>query len=740
MKSRYLTINPSLYLVEQEILLTQKTDQAPDSINYIFYIDRSGSMYHTLPQLIKDIKLKVRELKPDDTVTIGWFSSEGQRNFIIKGYKITGPKDFDIFDKLLDANSTTLGCTCFSDILHDTDQVLNDLSVFGSNFSFCFFTDGYPVVSNYTKEITQIHLALEKIKGRLTNALFVGYGDYYNKDLLSSMAEKLDAALIHSSSIPMFSIAHSAFIEEARNACPKMLVDIVFHTELIFGIKDKMLNVYLQNDAGKIAFQSTKKKDKDYVYMLTNQFPDGAKEVHFTEASIRGSSTLEGMVKAAYAASFILTQKTKSDLALEILGLVGDKFLIDKLTNAFTNAEFGDAESFIIEAAISPSKRLKTGWDNKYLPPVDAPCLLNNVLQPLMEDPKARFYPLHTTFEYKKVGRSAKVKEGYPELTLDSNFACPFTDFVWNASKLNLSLQACIKGKVKLLPKAITEGGEVEEPKAFGFADDYSVTVFRNFTLIKDAFLNTTKLPVSVSDQTLQDFVKLGVIDLPEDKGNNGEAIHLLHLDKLPIINRAIAKGKTSATELCKLVYREMEIKGQLKALKWLKDSEEEAAPKPKTMGERQRLFLEANGIKAETGVFSPPTETVKTEDFYMAKSFEIKIKGLSSLPKVQEVIDKQTAGKKLTASAALVLAGLNLWGSSGVTASASPVKIAWLDDKIVQLKKEQKEITHKVQEIKFSLILGKKWLDDFSSRDENKLVYQGNEFTFDLGEEKVPI
>jgi len=740
MKTRYLTISPALYLVEQEILLNTQKVLQNDSINYIFYIDRSGSMYYTLPQLIKDLKLKVRELKPEDTVTIGWFSSEGQRNFIIKGYRITGAKDYDILDKLLDANSTTLGCTCFSEILHDTDQVLTDLSVFGSNFSFCFFTDGYPVISNYTKEIAQIHLALEKIKGRLTNALFVGYGDYYNKELLSSMAEKLDASLIHSSSIPMFSIAHSSFIEEARNSSPKMMVDIVFHTELIFGIKDKMLNVYLQNTDGKIAFQATKKKEKDHVYMLTTQFPSGAKEIHFTEASVRGSSTLEGMVKAAYAASFILTQKTKSDLALEILGLLGDKFLIDKLTNAFTNAEFGDAEALILEAAISPSKRLKNGWDNKYLPPVDAPCLLNNVLKPLMEDSKARFYPLHTAFEYKKVGRAEKVKEGYPELSLDTNFACPFTDFIWNASKLNLSLQACMKGTVKLLPKSITEGGEIEEPKAFGFADDYQVTVFRNYTLIKDAFLNITKLPVSVSSETLQDFVKLGVIEIPEGSGNNGEAIHLLHLDRLPIINRVIAQSKITAAGICKLAFREMEIKGQLKALKWLKGEEEEAALKPMTMGERQRLFLKENGIKAETGAFSPPTETVKTEDFYMAKSFEIKIKGLSSLPKVQAVMDKQTAGKKLTASENLVLAGLNLWGSSGITASASSVKIAWLDDKIVQLKKEQKEITHKIQEIKFSLILGKGWFSEFDTRENNSLTLDGNLFTISLAEEKVSL
>jgi len=157
-------------------------------------------------------------------------------------------------------------------------------------------------------------------------------------------------------------------------------------------------------------------------------------------------------------------------------------------------------------------------------------------------------------------------------------------------------------------------------------------------------------------------------------------------------------------------------------------------------MGERQRLFLEANGVKAETGVFSPPTETVKTEDYYMAKSFEIKIKGLSSLPKVQAVIDKQTAGKKLTASDALVLAGLNQWGTSGITASASPVKIAWLDDKIVQLKKEQKEITHKMQEIKFALVLGKVWFDGFESRENNTLTLDGNIFTLDLSEEKVPL
>ena len=93
------------------------------------------------------------------------------------------------------------------------------ISPFGNRFAFMLFTDCYPVVSNYGKEVDRIRAAVGKLKAVLTSALIVGYGDYYNKDLLTKMSERLGASLVHSSDLPSFSVAFKTFTEDAR--CPR---------------------------------------------------------------------------------------------------------------------------------------------------------------------------------------------------------------------------------------------------------------------------------------------------------------------------------------------------------------------------------------------------------------------------------------------------------------------------------------------------------------------------------------
>jgi hypothetical protein len=153
---------------------------------------------------------------------------------------------------------------------------------------------------------------------------------------------------------------------------------------------------------------------------------------------------------------------------------------------------------------------------------------------------------------------------------------------------------------------------------------------------------------------------------------------------------------------------------------------------------EKQQAFLEGKGLNTKTGAFEPKMEVMESVDYYMAKEFDIKIKGLSSLPKVEAVLEKLKANKRLTASDKLITAGINLVeGKSGVW---DTIMEAWLDKMVSDYQGKLKEVRRKIQETKFGILLGKMWFSDFTSREENKLTVGDYEITISLTEKKVAI
>jgi len=721
--NEYVQINPKLYLTEYNFITLDSTLggklKKRDSLNHLFIYDRSGSMYDLLDDLVEDLITRVKSIPIGDTITFGWFSGEGQKNFILKGFKISESRDYTILEKSLRLNKTTIGCTCFSEILHDTEQVIKDLSIFSPNFTLCFFTDGYPVVSSYEREIRDIHNAIEKINSKITASLLVGYGDYYNKQLMSEMATKMGGSLTHSANLSNFSISLDSFLGTVQDS-KKITVTIdapVNENSLIFNMNGKNINLYEVNEKNEIQV-SCNENEKTTVYVLTNSKPKGTE--------VKGSLNLE---PALYASSYILTQKTKTDVAIDILGYLGDKKLIDMVTNSFTNAEYGVAEENIIGAVFDPKKRYLDGKVTNYVPPADAFCLLD-LIDLLSSDTEAYFYPRHDAFVYKRIGKPAIVDDKYAKFEGDKHSKSSFSDVVWNETKVNLSMRAYITGKIDL----------PHEAKKYGLLSPFPTFQWKNYTFVKDGILNVTKVPVSLSESTYKTLLSKNVI-LPTDKWKK-DHIFILNLDTIPIVNRKITEGKTSATDLCIRVLGEQKIKATLKAFKWYKNRDfpekEITAETAKTFAEKQQAFLEGVGINTKTGAYEPPVTYNEATDFYMAKEFSIKIKGLSSLPKIEVVADKIKGNKKLTTSDSLVAVGVNLYESLKPTTESE--KLNWLQQTIESLNSELKQVRRQIQETKFAVLLGKQWFVEFSSREENKLTIAGFEFTISLEEKKVPI
>jgi len=727
---KYLKISSDLYLIQEEVVKKKEVEEVGRT-NHLWIFDRSGSMYYTLPQLCQDLITRAKQLPVGDTITLGWFSSEGKFNFILKGFKISDDSDYIILENAINKNNYTIGLTCFSEILAATKQVVEDLKIFSDRFALCFFTDGHPVTGNNTKEVASIFQAIKEVENSISASLLIGYGNYYNKSLMSQMAEAFGGTLTHSSDLARFNITLVDFIQNVKGTDNKIKVLMpCIKDDIFFSINGSNINVYKQDDqyVNFIPYRGS----KNYIFRVTSKLNLSAKdkEIEFTSSNINGN-TIESTVRGAYAAAYILTQQAKTDKALKVLGTLGDKALIDVVANSFTNDEYGKAERRINEAVIAKKKRFINGRNTDYLPKDDAFCLLD-AIELLLKDKKAYFHSQDKRFVYTRVGVPSVVKEGYPTFKADKDVKCPFSSINWNKTKLNLSVLARITGSIKLDKNWRT----LSFKKA-----TYPTWIYRNYTLVKDGFLNVQVLPLSMNSTSFKKLQEKGLIDDRETwKEDKVYAVELTHI---PIMNRVIANGKTSAKEMFEKTFRAFVAQATLKVMKAKRDEIDPEA-KYKAVGafegmkENQIFYLADLGI-TKNG-FSPPTEKLESTDYYFAKEFDIKMAKLSSLPKVSDVETKITAGKNLTLRERIVKDCINFYNQNiPVTASVDIVKQE-LNDYIKRLQDEIVTLRSDIQKTKFAIVLGNKWFDEFSSRENNTMTLGEITFSISLTEKKIEI
>jgi len=724
---KYVQFDNDLVLVEQEIK-TKKIVTKKEPVNHIWIYDRSGSMSWLLSELCNQLIDLSKKLPKGDSLTLGWFSGEGDFNWIFKGFRIIDNTDYKSLEAAIKKNSSSRNTTCFSEILTDTNTVVDDLFVISKTFSFNLFTDGYPVVSNYQREVDKIFAAIAKVKGKIHTAMLVGYGSYYNKELMAQMSEKLGAMLIHSSEIKDYTNHIVKLITLSGSCEPKEEIEpLVQNTLAIFSINDQGV-VILSVDGDKI-FVAPEKGKSTMIYYLTTERPNKKSWDKVDISSIDFASS-DSLARAIYASALVMSQQTKTDLAMEVIGKAGDKAVIDKLNNAFMVEEFGATEEFISKAVNDVSFRFTAGRDPAYLPKADAFCVYD-ALNLLTEDDKSAFFPYHEKFAYEKIGVSTSEKEGYSKFIADKTCKCPFNTLIWHESRLNLSVQTTVKGTIEL--KSVNG----KTPAHIGFTNIYPTFVFRTYTFVKDGHTHTKVFYLTSSDATYKKFKNEGIVT---DDDFKKSSVYAIDIGKLPAINRVLAGDHISGMELCKNVLKEQRLKGEIKALKWLKNNVlGEKEEEPGTFTEEQAAFLRENGILVDRGgLYSPPTEKSDPVDFYMAKTFDIKLSGLASLPAVKKVIEKIASKKSRTPSESLIETGIILWDSKKSSLKDKAEITAWFEQTLKEKQKELRALRSSIQKIKMAVILGRKWFEEFTSRENCELTVDNVKCLFELGEEKV--
>jgi hypothetical protein len=705
-----------LYLTRCSITpVTKKPVAVVPKVNHIWIYDRSGSMYSLLGQLAKDLIEHSKTLMLGDTLSVGWFSSEGQFRFILKGH-IVGPDSYSAIERLIDANKTTIGMTCFSDILADTKSVIDDLSVFGQTYAFMFFTDGYPVVSNYNAEIAKIFKAIEAIKGSITASLFIGYGAYYNKELMSKMANAMGGSLLHSERMSEFTEAASAFIGR-RKVAKKVKEFIPFAKSFIAAFtvdSDGVVTTYEMEEPGNFVLIP---EDTTELYVLSD-----------TAGSKASEKVSKVMVGAAYGAALIFSQRAEADRALKILSKIGDIALVDEINNAWTNAEYGRAEKRITKAILLPRERFSLGKKVGYGPRDDDACLLD-VVDMLSSDDFAIVHPFSPSFKYKRTGVKRVPKAGYPEFHHGDDVSSPFGALTWNSERLNLSMLLKIPGWINL-------GDDYE---ANGFTGKtFRTFIYRNYMIVKDGILNIETLPMELSEQSFNYLWGHGAIAVPFTDYIPCK-IYDVDLSRFPVMNRLTANMANNVTGkyLAELTMAEIKNQAMQKVCKKLIEELDDDGTTKQIAGytKEQSEYLKTFGVTGNG--FAPPVEEVESTDYYWAKSFDVSAKGFSSLPSVDKVRQKISDQKPFTPGEAEIATAL-FNAANIISGFDKEKKIDLLQSKLKEVKNSLSRIRSEIARIKFSVILAKRWFKDLSTRDGAVVNFNNVDFTFKIEDVKV--
>jgi hypothetical protein len=715
-------IDQNYFLIAQPIGKKQEAIVVTKPTNHVFVVDVSGSMSYELRNIRTQLKNKLSTtMKDGDTISIVWFSGRSDAGILKEEVEVKSLKTLSDLNDAIDRWLKPVGMTAFLKPLHLVKEIVARIKVNRPNsvFSLIFLTDGY----NNDCPWPEVLKALTEIQNDFASSAFVEYGYYADSKKLTEMAAVMGGEKISCSGFDDFEPMFDKKISTGQTGGKKILVDVPADLyDFAYSISPAGGVILYNIDNGKILVS------------------EDVKEVYFFSTKPQGAESLLDAT-ALYAAAYVLSDKLLNDDAEKLFYALGDPFYYKMLANAFGKQKLNAFKTAMNECVTDISKRFPEG--HATITPVDdnAYCLMDLINDLGSMDNK--FYPNHEEFNYNRIGRKrvATVNEGCEEEeVVDATFVDDdvtpgygLNNLVWNENRANLSVLCRITGNVTLSDNKYG----IKEVPSFKF---------RAYTLIKDGILNITKLPVNYSQE---------LYDLLLSKGINAEIQEnyiILDLGSLPIVNKGMIKA-LSAVALAEQEWELLKLQGQKKVYDYFRKAlfPKESKSYSDTYGIEASAWLKDLGVTDYNG-FSPKTTAVPSTDFYMSVNLFTKVKGLSSLPKVEDVIAKLEKGAELKTSDWL-LSGTILEYNAQINSPMYQTLKADEQTKILQnyiisksddLNKARRQALCEIAKIKFSLILSKKWFTEFKSFDENTLnvILDGQNlgFTFELTEKEEKI
>jgi len=677
-----------VWLINYEKDKTKKT--VPPSIHHIQIIDRSGSMCDDIDTLIEDCKKTITQMRNDDYYTIIWFSSNGQYRTLLKGIKNDEANRESSF-RLLDSIKSTLGCTCFSESVKEAETIVDELAALCPNFSITLFTDGEAVTPwSDVEEYSRVETVINRLVNKIVAFNTIGYGNYCNETVLQKWATMSEfGEFIHSNNIEEYHKIFEENTNRVRNLendtikinCKNNPIYYATNNSISCHFEELTLN---HSDKSKNQFIIVGDKNENLSFTFNDEVIDKKSVKSIAKTWVDGI-----LYKIAYA-EYCFGDRYK---ALKTLGTLRDKRFIDGIKNSFTPDEIADFKKDLKNATFRSVGRGKNTAPENYIPNDDTPCLID--LLTILSQNKENKYAV--TSNYSRIGRKTEDSFNMFKKT-EGTIYSSIENISFNEKKLNISIGFEIPGHVSINPK---------QAKKLDLPENYPCKIFRNHTIVKDGYLNMNEIKFKVNNQTYKDICeKFKDVEFMTANNINDENNWFISFDltKIPVINANYAK--TSIEEVFDLVCKENMLKAQLKLAKALVEPKVYEISK---YNEEQCALLDEYGIK--NGIYNGiKTSVSKAEDsdFYMARVFELNLKGFSSLSPIKMEDGKPTLTKTSNGDAYLVQAITNYYDYSS-------------ESVMNYIKSSLSEVRARLAGIRIAMIMTGQWFDISKLSDTKK-------------------
>ena len=699
----------------------QSTTMSVDCMHHIQVLDRSGSMWADIDDLIENVKDTIRFIPDGDYVSIIWFSGADQCNVLIKGAQKN-----DSLYALLDTLKSTLGVTCFSTPMKEVGNIINDLKPICPNFSVTVFTDGQPVVAWGTEE--EIRRTLEAIdvwKDDVLALNTIGYGNYYDQDFLKQMSAKTTfGQFIHSSLIGDYTdiFSHNyeitadlvmTTVEVVSPGSEVMYLTGKLATKSAAGLKTRAL------DKRKNQFVVIGPDDSDFSFLVGDDAYSTAGLKEIPAASITPI-----MYAYAYTSYYEGNRKQAMDIVAKVLH---DKHLVDVMKNSFTYDEVGAATKVIKSAVFSTKYRLVEGeCDDDYVAADNAPCLMD-VLGIILNSEDS-YYKYAT--EYSRIGKKVTDTFNLFHRNKGEEVLTPANDLVFNKSRLNISIRSVINGTVSLNPRQAAK---------VGLPAELPSKIYRNQTLVKDGAPNMAMVTFRVTEDTYNEVGKLfegrdinNIINAYQVDDTQFEI--QIYLYNIPIINYSYVGNCTDVQNLLETVRTQTYLQAAQKSLGFLRDdvydyrkqhgifdvSKQFAQYTPE-----QIQVLTEHGLNDRAEYVGVSNVTEKSGDSYVTRELEFQLKGYSSLPTKDKYYDKRAAGGKLNGPETMMLQAENDFKDLvGDLEYASNEYLEKLNASINKVKTQLASIRMGLASKKIALVLTGEWFTGLEVDKKGNYLY----------------
>lgn len=758
---KFIKLKDELFLINQKIKKeTVQVKTVVINTHHIFIVDCSGSMYNDLPQIRKDLYNKIStDLKPEDSLTIIWFSGRNQCGIILEDYHIKSNISLNKVKELIDRYLTTVGLTAFKDPFDKAKEVVERVMITKPNtiHSLFFITDGYD--NQYsTKEILG---AVNAVKENLSSSIVVEYGWYCNKELLAKMACEMGGVHIFSEHFQDY----EPYIQKEFNSQKISKRKYVkLEGKVSFG------SVFSITEDGEVVNYSTNDKNEVFVnedsdvFYYFSKCPVG-KEINMnmlsesTRTPSSNKNDFDDFSDALYAGLFSFSRISDYNKVSEVLKFIGDARFIVKKANTFGTQKINELESEFLQAVKNRTLRFAEGYNPDLEPSEDAYCVLD-MIEDLMEEEENLWYPNHEAFKYKRIGAKAVAKTGITDKDKedlekllkegkvkelqekveevskkedglsfeyeDENMGYPITDLVWNEKRANLSVQVRYSGQV-----------ELPENKFSNLPKIFKTNKFRNYTLIKDGVIHSYKLPVSLSEIT---FNKLQYNGLLKGEIYENGKIYVLDFSSIPVINRLMVKTM-SAEKLFRNEYELLKLKANNTVFNHYKKSKigKVGFDFVEQFGEEATSWLKELGITPSG--FNAPSTLEKSGEEILVNSLKVKIDKLTLMTSekdFQKVLEKYKKGEDLSPREALLKPAIEEFETfmkSMKDVDDEKLIVSWIDKKSKLFKKRKNQLMNEISKSKFLCVVGKSWFKEFKSRDEKEMTLNidGTDIKFEL-------